>query len=289
MPNTSLKLINIIGAGKLGKSLALDIQSYHLGHLQSICNRSIDSTKNISQHLKNTMACPSIEQLPNADFIFITTPDDAIALCAHELINNKNIKAGTVVVHCSGVLSSEILYVLKNKDCLIASLHPMRSFSYASGTTFEGAYCALEGDKEAIKKIKQLLKPLNINWLEISAQKKAVYHCGGVFSANYLIEILHQAQKAYQNAGLDETVALTVAYDLAQGVLNNIKKTNSLTNALTGPLARGDIQTILLHLNQLPPDSKYLYKALGKELLTLCDLPKAKRHQLEDLLAMGQD
>lgn len=287
MSNPS-KSINIIGAGKLGHALATDIHNHHLGTLVGICNKTLESSEKVASHFKTALPFSSIPSLPTADFIFITTPDDLISSCAEQLTYHPLLKPGCIIAHCSGVLSSDILALLENKGCHIASLHPMRSFSKAQGSTFKGAYCALEGSKEAVTALKALLHPLALNYLDISSQYKANYHCGGVFSANYLIAILHQAQKAYQTAGIEETLALNVACDLAQSVLTNIKKTQSLKKSLTGPLARGDEKTLFLHMNSLPSDAKTLYKKLALELLSLCDLPLEKKAHINTLLCSDE-
>tara|TARA_B110000879_G_C11057082_1_gene465207 strand:- start:95 stop:976 length:882 start_codon:yes stop_codon:yes gene_type:complete len=285
MLNSSKKTISIIGAGKLGKALAQDIIKYKIGCLTALCNSSAESSQHIINELNAPILYAPLETLPSSHFVFITTPDSLIEYCANQLSKNLNLLPGTIVVHCSGVLNTDVLSALKSKGCLLASLHPVRSFSLAKGTTFANAYCALEGDEQALTALKDLLRPLTLKWLSIDREKKATYHSGAVFAANYLISVLHQAQQAYQVAGLSNDVAFKVSCDLAQSVLDNIKKTNSLAKSLTGPLARGDIETIKQHLNPMPKPTQQLYQHLALNLLDLCELSDEKKTQLKTVLS----
>lgn len=283
MPSNHLANINIIGAGKLGETLARDINNYNLATTISIFNKSYKSSLKVAQRLNHAKAYKTIKDLPSAELTFITTPDDAINICANELAENINIKKGDLIIHCSGVLSSDELNCLQEKGCLVASLHPMRSFTNLN-STFNGSFCAIEGDVKATLIIKSLFKPLELQFININKNNKASYHCGGVFASNYLISILKQATLCYQSSGIDSESALKIASSLAQSTLNNIEQTNSLADSLTGPLARFDLNTIEKHFDVIKPDTKLLYKNLAHNLLDLTTLSDKQRTQLKMLL-----
>ena len=284
MLTPSKKTIHFIGAGKLGKSLAKDVIDFKLATIISICNSSKVSSQQAIDSLHKDIRYYPIKALPNADIIFITTPDSLIAQCVAQLCQNPNLQKGTMVIHCSGVLNMDVLSPLKKKGCLIGAIHPIRSFSKACQPSLVGAYTGIEGENEAITTIQKLLAPLNLQWLHIDSRHKATYHSASVFAANYLISTLHQAQKSYQEAGIDDEKALQVCVDLAQSVLNNIKQSNSLKKSLTGPLARGDINTIKQHLSPMSPNTKALYQALANNLLKLCEHPPHTEKALSEIL-----
>lgn len=275
---------NIIGAGKLGLTLAADILKFQLGTIQGICNRTLCSAQKAVEHLGTAKAYATPAQLPHADMILITCPDSQITACAELLKENPSLTTSDTVMHFSGVLSAEALMPLQGRTSRLVSLHPMRSFISPASSTFNNAFCALEGDANSLDYVKTVFAPLHLKWLPIHTAKKALYHAAGVFSANYVISVLHAAQRCLLEAGLDEFTSFNLITDLAASVITNIKRTQSLPTALTGPLQRNDKHTISAHLDALPADLNSLYRRLGLNLVELTALSANEKTALIELL-----
>jgi predicted short-subunit dehydrogenase-like oxidoreductase (DUF2520 family) len=88
-------------------------------------------------------------------------------------------------------------------------------------------------------------------------------------------------------AGVGESDALHALLPLVQGTLENLDKLG-VGAALTGPIARGDADTVRLHLARLSDSDRELYCGLGRELLRVAraaGLDAAKAAELESLLS----
>ncbi|HRD70149.1 MAG TPA: DUF2520 domain-containing protein [Legionella sp.] len=280
-------IINIIGAGHLGKTLGYLLAQEPCVQIGAICNSSAMSTNAAIKFIGNGVYCSNIGELPPADVTIIATPDDLITEVCVVLSKNPNLKKDSVVMHCSGTLSSEALSSVSKKGCFVASVHPMRSFAQPeiSVTQYQGTYCALEGDEKAIPMVKSLFEKIGSITYEIDKRKKSYYHAAGVFSSNYLITLAHQALCCMKEAGVDQEIAIPIIANLMRGSISNLEKTLSPEHALTGPIQRGDVATIKQHMDALADtEQKTLYSSLGKTTLTLTNHGSKKRRDIEEAL-----
>ena len=155
--NTIMLRLNIIGCGNVGKSLGRLWTKAGVFEIGDILNRSQQSSDNAVKWIGSGRAIEKVESIRPADVFLITTSDDALSCAAEELSNSGTIKAGNIVLHCSGALSSDILTSLKNTGAHIASIHPVKSFATPcdSLSNFEGTFCGAEGDPQA----REILEP----------------------------------------------------------------------------------------------------------------------------------
>ncbi|MCW5588650.1 MAG: DUF2520 domain-containing protein [Legionellales bacterium] len=274
----------IIGAGRLGKTLGRLIVSKKLGTLLGIHNQTLESANRAIEFIGEGQAYQSISTLPSCNIIFITTNDDAIEACVTQLASSKQLAPNTIVLHCSGSLSSTILTPLKTQSVFIASAHPIRSVAdpQRSMLNYEGTFCALEGDEQALMRLTDLFTAFGSIPFRISAATKHLYHAGTVFASNYLVTLFNTSLTCLVNAGIESSVAQRIVLNLMQGTLQNLAAAKHPHEALTGPLMRGDIETIKAHLAALSPSLKHFYQALG--LITL-EMTALNSEQKEKLLA----
>lgn len=264
--------LNIIGCGRLGKTLAALFIGTKLVSIQDIINlRPASSTKAVV-FLGQGRVCSELNQLKPADIYLIATPDDSIEFIAQQIASQGVLKPGDVVFHCSGLLSSECLSSVTNLGCYIASLHPVFSFSEPGVDikNFSGTYCAFEGDEEAFARLLPLLNAIEAQIFTIEKQYKPLYHAASVFSANYVITLSAMAKDCYSKAGLNTKLAENLSFRLMSQALNKSRRLKP-KEALTGPLQRADINTLKKHLSALKsfPELEYIYKSLGKATLGL--------------------
>lgn len=267
-------LVNMIGAGHLGKTIGHLLVRHQLVSIGAICNRSELSSTNAIKFIGQGNYCPRITELPPADITFITTPDDLISTTCEELSKNPLIKVGSIVLHCSGSLSSDALILIKEKGCFVASAHPMKSFAKPelSVDQYTGTYCAVEGDKEALPQVHSLFNSIGSITYEIDKIKKSSYHAAGVFASNYLVTLAQQALSCMREAGVENKMAMHVITNIMQDTVSNLEKTLSPEQSLTGPIKRGDISTIMKHMASLTDkEQKHLYSVLGKATIQLTD------------------
>lgn len=280
--------INFIGCGRLGKTLASLIKANALARIGSIYNSSYDSSVQASQFIGAGSPVKEITSMVPSDIYFITTRDDIISEMCATLISTNTIKKGTILVHCSGARSSDILTQAKNHGCYIASVHPLKSFANPSESiqTFPGTYCAIEGDPEAMPVLDDLFTGIGGKVFAINKEKKQLYHAAGVMANNYLVALHYQAVQCYLLAGVEEKTANTLSTMMMDDALRNLKS-SSHAKSLTGPLQRGDVNTVSGHVEALTASDTLLsaiYCQLGLGTLPLTQHCAAVREELEVVL-----
>ncbi|HLB57516.1 MAG TPA: Rossmann-like and DUF2520 domain-containing protein [Gammaproteobacteria bacterium] len=277
--------INIIGAGRVGKTLAKLITIHGAGKIEGVCNTSWSSSVEAIRFIGQGTPCAEIKNLPAVDVTLITTPDNVIQNCCDELTVG-NLKPRSIVMHCSGVLPSQILQSAKNRGCFLASVHPMRSFvdPDRSVLDYKGTFCAIEGDDEAKILLQRLFHQIGAITHVVSTEKKESYHVAGVFASNYLVTLFEKAFQGLRDAEINNETAIEIILTLMQSTLNNIKATRSALHSLTGPIKRGDVETIIKHVEAIS-DSK-LYREIGLATLEIADLPEKTKKKIKDILTV---
>ncbi len=273
--------LNIIGLGRLAKVFARLWITYDLGRIQDIHSLRSSNVLGFIDEIKQGKCCQELSEMSPADLTLIAVPDDAIEIVAQTLAQQASFRPGNIVIHCSGVLSSEVLSLLHTRGCWVASAHPMRSFTdtWKGRDVYLNTYCALEGDWVALDHLDSILKKMGFLPFLIDAKKKNLYHSAGVFGSNYLITLFHEACTALTGAGVGEEHAKNLVMSLMTGTLDNLK-IESPEAALTGPLRRGDIRTISAHLDALSPDSKKLYRCMAESTLKITSHSDVQKDEL---------
>lgn len=269
--------VNFIGCGRLGRTIARLFHQHSIAEIAGIINSTYESSLEAIEFVGQGNAVRSIDELPPADITFITTKDDRIEKICQELARHCVLKSSSIVAHCSGALSSDILSAAKSSSqCYVASIHPVRSFANPLNTvnTFSGTFCSLEGDKEAKPMLTQLFETIGATILFINKESKKRYHAATAIANNYLVTLHHQAVQNFIHSGIDESIATKLVSGLMLDAFNNLK-TMPHTKALTGPIQRGDISTITGHIKSFGDDTvaKCIYSSLGLGTLTLTAHP----------------
>ncbi|SDZ89057.1 Rossmann-like and DUF2520 domain-containing protein [Microbulbifer marinus] len=282
--------LNIIGAGKLGKTLGHLWQQQGIFQVQSLCNRTAQSARAAAQFIGAGAACDSIEAMADADCWLIASGDGQIADIAAKLASRFAGQADTIVFHCSGALASETLAACK--PAAIASAHPVHSFAdpRASLQTLAGSSVALEGDQPAVELLRGAFSALGCETLTIAPEHKSLYHAGSVFACNYLTALMDLSLRTFAAAGIDQQQALQLLKPIVlQTAENNMRL--GPEKSLTGPIARGDVETVSAQLDALQktdPQLAQCYRQLGLACVELARrgaLPEEAAVRLTELLS----
>ena len=147
--------LNVVGAGRCGRTLSYLLAEAHLVQIVGICNRRYETAQDAADFIGQGEVFAIPNDLPTADIWLIACSDDQIKSMVEQIFKVPGVQLPKIVFHCSGVLSSDILQAFQAKGCAIASAHPMHSFAnpLESIRSFSGSYCALEGDEEAIRQL----------------------------------------------------------------------------------------------------------------------------------------
>jgi predicted short-subunit dehydrogenase-like oxidoreductase (DUF2520 family) len=260
--------LSIIGCGKVGQTLGRLWQDNHVLEVQDILNRSAASVNNAVVFVGAGRVANNYADLRPADIFLITAPDDQIAACCEALANANCLSTDSIVFHCSGALPSSILQAASARGAAIASIHPIRSFAVPQKIIhdFAGTYCGIEGDQRALDILAPLFTAIGAQLVTIKSEEKILYHAAAVFASNYLVTLLDTAVQTYAQAGIPQDVALKMMASLVLETTENVLKIGP-QQALTGPIARGDIATVVKQYRAIKKwNSSFgrLYRQLGK-------------------------
>ena len=238
--------LNLIGPGKLGQTLArLWVAGGHL-RLVGVLGRDIARVQAAVTLIgAQPRAATQVTQLPPARITLIATPDDALADVAQDLLAGGRMRAGDIVLHCSGATPSAALTPLQQAGVLIASVHPLKSFAgpASASNTFAGTWCGAEGDAAALAVLQPLFEAIGGRWFALKAEHKLLYHAGAVLACNHLVALMEAALRCMETAGLPRDFAWAALQPLVVGTLTNLSQRGTV-QALTGPAARGDLRIL---------------------------------------------
>lgn len=262
------KTLNIIGCGNVGKVLGRLWAKTGTFTIQDVLNRSFESAQRAVDFIQEGRPVRNHRELQAADAYLIATPDDEIGHACQALADAGVINPGCIVFHCSGALLSTELAPAIWLGARAASVHPIRSFAVPEQTldVFAGTYCGVEGSPEAVSLLNEAFTAIGAIPIGIEAEFKTVYHAAAVFASNYVVTLLDVALQAYVKAGIPQDEALKLVEPLVRGTVDNVFRLGT-TNALTGPIARGDIATAARQyraVKQWNEDIGLLYKQFGK-------------------------
>lgn len=261
--------ITIFGRGALGTAL------YDFFNEKSFRIRSIWDTKRVELHstVENSVAVLDknlpTEESEIGELIFIAVPDDQIRLLSDDLSKMPLQWESRSIIHCSGNLSSDICSSLKKRGAKVAAMHPIQTFNKGDGLhRFRDIYVTLEGDDTLISELSLITDQMGAHSLKITAEQKRVIHIASVIASNYLVSLLHMSETLLEDAGISES--LDIIQPLVSQTVHNIFE-KGVKESLTGPISRGDIQSVEHHLNFLNENQHYneIYKLLGSEALTI--------------------
>lgn len=269
--------VAIVGCGTVGTAMGklLSNKDYRIS---GVATSNLETARRaagvtVSERFSD---CPW-EVTRGADVVFITTPDDLIESTCMSISEHRGFDKNAVVIHCSGALSSDILSSARDCGAAVATLHPLQSFASVDQAVslVPGSFCTIEGDSGALPIVREIVEDLGGILLEITAEKKTLYHAAAVAASNYLVTLMHLALELNKAAGLPTDTSFNALLPLIRGTLSNIG-TKGIPGGLTGPISRGDVATVSAHLKAIEKDAPelvQLYRCLG---LYTVDLAKAK-------------
>ena len=148
-------------------------------------------------------------------------------------------------------------------------MHPVQSFASAEDAVrlLPGSYCCIEGDAEAVEVLSAVAREIGARVMTMPTEGRALYHAAAVVACNFLVALQSVALKLAQAAGIDPADAMQSLLPLIKGTVTNIERTG-IPGCLTGPIARGDVQTVRCHLQAIRqglPSVLPVYRTLALE------------------------
>ena len=207
---------------------------------------------------------------PGTTVLILAVPDDVLHVVANEVARAGEAPRGCAALHLSGALSTDVLAPLHGLGYAVGSIHPLQTVadSWSGANHLRGCAYAIAGEPAALTAARRVVAALDGRALVIPPALRPVYHAAAVFASNYVLAATAAVARALAEAGVDEEEAVAASLPLMRGTIDNVEQLG-LSASLTGPVARGDIDTVRLHLASLSPRERRLYSALGAETLRL--------------------
>lgn len=287
--------VAIVGAGKVGAVLGRILAENGV-HISCVVSRSSGSARAAGKFLGCRNVSTDVHAIPaQTDFVYITAPHSAIPevalqLASHGTLNFKKVS----VCHASGMLSAGALRPLQRKGATVFSFHPLqtfpRSFSPADIVpTARGIYFGVDGTPSAVRKARQFAKMLGGKVVMIPPAKRALYHAACVVASNHLTTMLAVVAEIFSTLEIRKVPFFSAFKPILLATLGNIEQT-SPSQALSGPVARGGVETVREHLHavaRFTPEISSYYAAVTRETVRLAlDKGSITRTQADEMNTM---
>ena len=204
----------------------------------------------------------------SCDVLLLTVPDDMLENVVTQLAASGALRAGQLAVHTSGSHGLRVLESARRIGVRPVAMHPAMTFTGSARDLDRLPECVFgvtAGPAEA-EWAEQLVRELGADVMWVAEEHRSLYHAGLAHGANHLVTLVSQAMELLSRAGADDPAA--ILRPLLEASLDN-----ALTDgdaALTGPIVRGDVNTVRAHLAEIAataPDTLPSYLALAHDTL----------------------
>jgi predicted short-subunit dehydrogenase-like oxidoreductase (DUF2520 family) len=277
--------IAIVGPGRLGTALALELKRAGYKIAEIVSRDSVVSRRKARALARKVGAMQfAFSDAPlDGDVIWFCVPDREIAATGSKVSLSTEWR-GKIAFHSSGALASDELNGLRKRGASVASVHPMMTFVSGSVPSLKGVPFAVEGDAAAVRLARKVAHELGGKSFVIQKKHKAAYHAWGGFTSPLLVSLLVTAEQVARAAGLSGADARKKMLPIIRQTMANYAKLGP-ASAFSGPMLRGDAETVRKHLQVLKkvPEAREVYLALAGSALRY--LPVGQRKKLEAILA----
>ena len=264
--------IGFIGAGTLATGLAMAFAS------RGYCVAAVTSRTPASAHrlAAKVPGCrvevDAVDLARRCEVVFITTSDRAIGLVASSV----QWRPGQGVVHCSGSQSLAPLECAAAAGASIGSFHPFQTLACLETPEqaldrLAGVTYAVEGCGWVVEFLEEAATRLGGRAVRLTPEDRPLYHASAVLACGFLVTLLKVSADVWQEAGFSRDEAYAALLPLVKATIANIEMAGP-AHSVTGPLVRGDADTVAHHLKALSsrmPHLLPLYRALGLESLDI--------------------
>jgi predicted short-subunit dehydrogenase-like oxidoreductase (DUF2520 family) len=240
--------VGVIGAGRVGAVLAAGLGEAGLP-IAAVAGESAASRTRIETLLPGVRVDKPTAVARSCDLLLLTVPDDALDNVVRMLAASGALAAGQYVAHTSGRHGLEVLQPALEVGARGIAMHPAMTFTGTdldvarlAGCVF-GVTCAAP-ERPVAESLVSLLGGYLV-WLP--EEQRELYHAALAHGANHLVTLVAQSMDALRAAGSADPAAML--RPLLTAALDNAISYGDA--ALTGPIVRGDVETVRAHLRSL--------------------------------------
>lgn len=253
-PNSRVPLrVAIVGAGKVGTVLGRVLVEEG-ARITAVVSRSRTSARSAALFLRCRTYADAVTAIPpETDIVFITTPHDAVAGVAATLARLEGLEFGHMgACHASGMLSAAVLGPLEERGSSVFSFHPLQTFPRSFPPRrivplVRGIWYGVDGSRAGLRLARRLARALCGHVIEIPPDSRELYHAACVVASNHLTALLAVIREMYGSVSAEKQPSLEPFRPILEATILNVFAT-SPESALSGPVARGGVETVAKHL-----------------------------------------
>jgi predicted short-subunit dehydrogenase-like oxidoreductase (DUF2520 family) len=256
--------VGVVGAGRVGAVLSAALQA--AGHeIVSAAGESTASRERARALLPGVPLRKPTDVARDSDLLLLTVPDDMLGNVVTSLAGAGALRAGQYVVHSSGRHGLAVLEPATALGARPIALHPAMTFT---GTAVDldrlaGCVFGVTAREEDRPMAERLVADLRGTATWVPEDKRTLYHAGLAHGANHLVTLVAQAMDLLAASGAEDPAA--TLRPLLTAALDNALASGDA--ALTGPIVRGDVNTVQAHLVEIrrtAPDTLPAYVTMAR-------------------------
>jgi predicted short-subunit dehydrogenase-like oxidoreductase (DUF2520 family) len=256
--------VGVIGAGRVGTALAVALS--RAGHRIAAASAvSSASRERIERYLTGTPVLQPADVIAAADLVLLTVPDDALAGLVRGLAATGAPLAGRMLAHTSGRHGLAVLEPAADLGALPLALHPVMTFTGRpdDADKLAGICFGVTAPMVLRPAAEVLVMEMGGEPVFIAEADRGLYHAALAGAANHLVTQVVQAEDLLTRAGVAQPARMLAP--LLSAALDNALRLGDA--GLTGPVARGDAETVAGHIDALradAPEALPAYLALAR-------------------------
>lgn len=240
--------VGVIGCGRVGAVMGSALRA--AGHALVGVTATSDASRDRAEAMLPGVPVLDIETVvERAEVVLFTVTDDVLAELVSGLAQLGRFKPGQIVMHCAGRFGTEVLEPAARAGAITIALHPSLSFS---GTSMDlprlrEATIAVTAARTVRPIGQALVVEMGAEPILVPEADRPLYHAAVAHASNHTVVILSQALEVLSGLGVEDPPR--VLSSLVNASMSNTLQSGS--SALTGPVSRGDAETVNAHLDAL--------------------------------------
>jgi predicted short-subunit dehydrogenase-like oxidoreductase (DUF2520 family) len=240
--------VGVVGAGRVGTVLAVALS--RAGHRVVAASAvSAASVRRIRANLPDTVIRQPAEVVAQSGLVLLTVPDDVLAGLVAGLASTGADLSGRLLAHASGRHGLAVLEPATQLGAMPLALHPVMTFTGRPDDVDRLAGISFGVTApEALRPVAEaLVVEMGGEPFFIGEELRDLYHAALSIAANHLVTLVTQSSDLLRQAGVAEPGRMLGP--LLSAALDNALRLGDA--GLTGPVARGDAETVAGHIRAL--------------------------------------
>ena len=264
LPHPAQLAVGVVGAGRAGTAMAAALA--RAGHRVVAASAvSQESLDRISRNLPQARVARPDQVVEASDLVLLTVPDDALPGLVRGLAETGVLMEGRLIAHASGRHGLAVLEPAVRAGALPLALHPVMTFTGRADDVAKmtGISFGVTAPEQLRPVAEALVVEMGGEPVFIAEDKRGLYHAGLASAANHLVTLVASSTDLLREAGVPDPARMLGP--LLSAALENVLALGD--QALTGPVARGDAETVAAHVDVIAaaaPEALGAYLALAR-------------------------